>query len=249
MQAVNRLIADRFSDAYAGEKIGFAGKEITEFFAKYSNVVRPYYQYGIIPKRQDLFIESLYSLSPKEQYYALTDLCTNPPPMKYIPPSQGIREDLLAQLHSSLNIEPIGICFSTLREHIFREDWVIAYNRISSNPGASITAARTLLETTFKTIISERHEEPSTNDLSELLKQVEHVLQFDKPENQEEHRILNGLTNIINGVAGLSNKAGDRHGLIGGDEIENPSIATLVVNACGTVAMFFIERHLFLLVE
>ena len=37
---------------------------------------------------------------------------------------------------------------------------------------------------------------------------------------------------------------GDRHGLIGGEEIEDPYTAALVVNAGGSVALFFIERHM-----
>lgn len=165
--------------------------------------------------------------------------------MRYAVPSEEVRRNLLNQLHSHLNVEPIGMRFSTLREHTFREDWITAYGRIIASPAAAITAARTLIETAFKTIIDERGVVPDrSGDLSRLLRQVEDVLQFNRAENQEEHRILSGLTNIINGVAGLSNQAGDRHGLVGGEGIDNPTIATLVVNASGTVALFFIERHL-----
>ena len=209
-------------------------------------MVKPYDHYGFTPKRFELFIESLYSLLPKDQYYALTDLCVNPPKMKYEIPSEETRRKLLFQLHSYLNPNMIGLAFSELREHIFRQEWFTAYSRIIPSPSSAITAARTLLETTFKTIIKERGYEPDTSgDLSRLLKQVEEVLDFRGAEIQEEHRILSGLVNIINGVSGLSNRAGDRHGTIGGLEIDDPKIAKLVVNACGTVGLFFIELHLF----
>lgn len=245
MRAVPREIAQRFAIEFAGNRVGFSGREITDYLSRYSNAVKPYDHYGFTPKREELFVEALYSLLPKEQYYALTDLCLDPPPMRYAVPSEEVREDLLNQLHSHLNVEPIGMRFSTLREHTFREDWITAYGRVIASPAAAITAARTLIETAFKTIIDERGVEPDrSGDLCRLLRQVEDVLKFNRAENQEEHRILNGLTNIINGVAGLSNQAGDRHGLVGGEGIDNPAIATLVVNASGTVALFFIERHL-----
>ncbi|MDL1970720.1 MAG: abortive infection family protein [Candidatus Desulfofervidaceae bacterium] len=247
MRAVPRELAERFANTFAGERIGFSGREITDYFSRYSNMVKPYEHYGFTPKRSELFIEALYSLLPKEQYYALTDLCLNSYKSRYSYPSRESREDLLGQLHSYLNVEPIGLRFSTLREHIFREDWLTAYSRLRSNPSASITSARTMLETVFRTIINERNQQPDTSgDLGRLLRQVEQVLNFDTAINQEEHRILNGLTNIINGISGLSNVAGDRHGLIGGEEINDPTVANLVLNASGTVALFFIERHLFL---
>lgn len=248
MQAVPRIIADKFAGEFAGQDKGFSGRQITAYFSSYSNMVKPGDHYGFKPTRRELFIESLYALLPKEQYYALTDLCQNPPEMKYSTSNQEIRTELNTSLHSFLNKIPIGLYYSELREHIYREDWFTAYNRIKSNPAAAITAARTLLETVFKTIISARKETPDdSSKLSKLLKQTQKLLNFDKAKLQEKHRILNGLTNIINGVAGLSNKAGDRHGLIKGMSIDDPCIANTVVNACGTVGLFSIELHLFTL--
>lgn len=246
MRNVKREIVNKFARIFAGNKKGFSGKEITDYFVKYNSMVKLYDYYGFTPSREDLFVESLYMLLPKEQYYALTDLCLNPPDMKYIIPDESERKTLMAELHSYYNIEPIGLAFSKLREHVFREDWYIAYNRIEENPASAITGARTLLETIFKTIISERNKIPdSSGDVSKLLKEAENVLDFDRATNQQEHKILSGLAGVISGVAGLSNNNGDRHGLIGGKEIESREVASLVVNACGTIGMFFIELHLF----
>lgn len=245
MRAVPREIVERFAREFAGEKRGFSGREITDYFLRYGNMVKPYDHYGFTPKRSELFVEALYTLLPKEQYYALTDLCLDPPKMKYQTPDENTRSELLTQLHSFINPEPIGLRFSALREHTFRADWFTAYNRIVSSPSSAITAARTLLETVFKTIIVERGGEPDTSgDLGRLLRQTQDVLSFRRAENQDEHRVLNGFTNIIQGVAGLSNAAGDRHGLVDGIDLDDSSAAMFVVNAAGTVALFFIEKHL-----
>ncbi len=250
MHAIPRTITEKFADEFSGQSKGFSGREITDYFSRYSNMVKPIDHYGFNPTRRELFIESLYARLPKEQYYALTDLCQNPPEMKYSTPDEETRTELNTSLHSFLNKIPIGLCFSELREHIFREDWFIAYNRIKSNPAAGITAARTLLETVFKTIISDRGETPKDpSKISRLLKQAQKLLNFKKAKFQEEHQILKGLASIISGIAGLSNKAGDRHGLIGGVDINDPCIANTAVNTCGTIGLFFIELHLFTPIE
>ena len=55
---------------------------------------------------------------------------------------------------------------------------------------------------------------------------------------------MQGLANVTNGIAGLSNAAGDRHGLIDGVEIDDPAVAGFALNAAGSVGLFFIEIHL-----
>jgi len=245
MQAIPRHLAEHFAAAFAGEKKGFAARQITDFFTNYSLAIKPYDHYGINPTRHDLFIEAIYQLLPKQQYYALTDLCLNPPQMKYAPPTQAEGAKLLEQLHSFLNPNPVGLGFSRLREHTFRQDWFTAYGRLAQNPAAAISAARTMLETLFKTIVSERGATPdNSGELGKLLKEAQDVLRFDRSTNQEQHRIMQGLANVINGIAGLSNAAGDRHGLIDGVEIDDPAVAGFALNAAGSVGLFFIEVHL-----
>jgi hypothetical protein len=245
MHAIPRAIAEQFAGEFAGNKKGFAAREITDYFSRYSNMVKPYEHYGVNPTRWELFIESLYMLLPKEQYYALTDLCLNTPPMRYPPPSEERRTELTTSLHSFLNPHPIGLAYSNLREHSFREDWYIAYNRVIPNPAAAVTAARTLLETVFKTIVTERRgeiEDPS--NLVRLLRQAQEVLGFDRAARAEEHQVLTGLVSVVNGVAAMSNEAGDRHGRVAGVGLDSPALAGTVVNACGTVGLCFIEMHL-----
>jgi len=247
MQPVNRTIVEKFADAFAGSRsIGFSAKEITEYFCKYSNYVKPFDHYGFIPKRSDLFIESVYALQPKQQYYALNDLAFIVRKTKYAYPDEEVRKRLLEELHCSISLDPIGLRFSQLRETAFREDWVTALSRIDAEPSAAITAGRTMLETILKTIIKERKYEPDTSgDLGRLLKQAQDTLGFNRAERQPEHQILRGFISIISGICSISNLAGDRHGTIMGKSISDPYIAQLVVNSAGIVGITFIELHLF----
>jgi hypothetical protein len=245
MQPIPRALADHFAAAFAGDKKGFSAREITDFFTNYSRAVKPFDHYGINPTRHDLFIAAVYELLPKQQYYALTDLCQNPPKMKYAVPSSTDRDGLLERLHSFLNANPVGLRLSRLREHTFRQDWYTAYGRLAQNPAATISAARTMLETIFKTIIAERGQTPdNSGELGKLLKQAQYVLKFERAANQEQHRIMQGITNVVHGIAGLSNAAGDRHGLVQGIEIDDPAIAGFALNAAGTLGLIFIEVHL-----
>jgi|SRR5690554_3718368 len=245
MQSVPRTLVDKFSVAFAGPKIGFSAKEITEYFSQYSNLVKPYDHYGINPTRAALFIESVYALTPKHQYYSLNDLTFNQHKSKYEYPTEDKCKELRNELHNYISTTPIGLSFSSIREPAFREDWITCQSRIISNPSAAITSARTLLETLLKTIVHERGGSPETSDLNRLLKQTEDILGFNRGTQQAEHQVFTGLAGIVSGLASISNAAGDRHGLIAGKSIEDPYLANLCVNAAGTLGLALIEMHLF----
>ena len=249
MQPVPRPIVDAFAVAFAGHRtVGFSAQEISDYFCEHSALVRPLDHYGIKPTRRELFVECVYSLTPEAQYCALRDLAAIVQQSRYAYPPQATRDRLLARLHSSLAIEPIGLSFSRLRSIEFRKDWMSAYGRLSINPAAAVTAARTLLETVFKTIISERGGDPeaSAGDLGRLLRQAQDALGFMRgAANQSEHQIVQGLSSVIAGVSALSNAAGDRHGTVQGVTLQDKHLAVLCVNACGSVGLSFIEKHLF----
>lgn len=245
MEYIPRVLANKFSAEYAGQNKGFSAREITDYFTRYSNLVKPYDHYGINPTRSQLFIESLYALKPKQQYYALNDLTFFEYECRYTYPSEEIRNGLREELHNFISPNPVGLKYSTIRETAFREDWVEAYRNVSADPPGAITAARTLLETILKTIISERGGTPdNSGDLGRLVRQTEEAIGFQRTQEREVHQILSGFASVLNGIATISNQAGDRHGTIGGVSIENESIAELCVNACGTIGLIFIELHL-----
>jgi hypothetical protein len=240
-------LAEKFSAAFAGKKTGFSAREISEYFIRYSNLVKHCDFYGFTPTRPELFIESLYSLEPKFQYYALNDLTFTVYPSKYPYPDEKIRQALRNDLHNLISPTPIGLGFSKLKETAFRIDWVEANRRITTDPAGATTAARTLLETTLKTIIEERGEKPdASGEIGKLVKQTERVLRFQPKDRSAEHQVFSGFASVLNGLASLSNEAGDRHGNIGGAAIDDPAIAEMCVNACGTIALLFIELHLFM---
>ena len=245
MYAVPRSLVDKFAQAFAGDRVGFSAQQITDYFTRYSNLVKPFDHYGFHPTRKELFVESAYALNPKQQYFALNDLTWNVQPSKYAYPHEDTRTKLREELHAFISPDPIGMRFSRVREPSFREDWVACVSRLQLDPASAITAARTLLETLLKTIIFERGQEPhNTGELGRLLRQAQDCLGFDRRHDQATHQVLTGLTNVVNGLATLSNDAGDRHGLVRGQSIDDPGLAQLSVHAAGTVGLALIELHL-----
>ena len=245
VEHVPRALAEKFAFAFAGDKIGFSAREISDYFTGYSNLVKHMDHYGFTPKRSELFIESLYSLAPKQQYYALNDLTFFERKSKYSYPSDQLRQSLREDLHTFISPNPIGLGYSKIRESAFRTDWIEAHRGVALSPAEAITASRRLLETTLKTILDERQETPADKgDLGKLIKQAESALGFVAKEHQWEHQVLLGLASVVGGISALSNESGGRHGTVGGVEIENSAIADLCVNACGTIGLFFIELHL-----
>ena len=246
MHALPRNLVDRYAEAFAGNRIGFSAREITDYFTQYSNFVKPHDHYGMNPTRKQLFIESAYALNPKQQYYALNDLTWDEKPSRYEYPSEESRIELRDLLHTFISPDPVGIRFSQIRETAFREDWATCITRLQHDPASAITSARTLLETLLKTIITERGEEPDgAGDLGRLMRQAQEAVGFERRQDQPTHQIISGLVNIINGLATISNSAGDRHGLVAGQSIDAPGLAQLAVHAAGTVGIAFIELHLF----
>lgn len=245
MEQINSVVVNKFALNFAGDGIGFSAKEIIDFFSDYSQNIKPLNLYIFRPKRSELFEEAVFQLKPKEQYYALVELASCEHASKNPYPSKAVRKKLLEELHSSVSPDPLGIQISQLKEIEYRRAWLKSINRVNVNTSASITSARTMLETVFKTIIKERGESPdNSGNLGKLLKQAELILNFNKAKFPSEHQILKGFISIINGVSSVSNNAGDRHGNVMGIELDNPLIANLIINSVGTICITFIELHL-----
>jgi len=173
MQEVPREIVDQFAVPFSKGRQGLSGKQLYAFFSLYSSLVKPIEVYHPIrPLKVDYFVECLYKLPPNLQYAALTDLCKEPPAAPALP-NEAMRMRLLQRLHSHLGVNTVGITYSRLSQRIFRESWLTAHSRIANSPSAAITAARTLLETTLKTIIDERGAQTdNSGNLGRLLNQA-----------------------------------------------------------------------------
>ena len=246
MRPVDLLLAKRFGEAFADRRNGFSGEEIPQFFAKYHGAVPTTKGYLYSVTKAQVFADCLSSLSPENQRHALYDLCDVPPPSLHPMPSVGARKELLANLVEADGRSPLGIELSSLTLYGVRNQWSTAASRLPESSASAITAARSLLESTFKTILVELKETPDTSgDIAVLYKQIRSRLGIVTTQgaSQNVHQIVSGLTVCVDGLAGLSNKGGDRHGLVAGARISDLSYAGLAVHSAGTVALFLVRTY------
>ena len=105
----------------------------------------------------------------------------------------------------------------------------------------AITASRTLLETILLYIYqqSKGMEYKFDGNLPKLFKEVLKILNLTVTYNTPDSvkQIISGLISTVNGVSGLSNTLGDRHGKLK-DTMFPKEYAILVFNATKTVAEF-----------
>ena len=239
-------VVQRFANAFAYGRNGLSLKEVLNYFAQYqANVPSlPSLQNGTT--KGSAFLECVMSLSPENQRMVLYDLCDDPPPAQHPMPSEEIRNALLADLVQADGRSPIGVSLSKLTLRGLRSQWFTAASRLSDSPAYAITAARAMVETTCKTILCELSETPDRSwNLGRLYKHTRIQLGIDPKAgvSQSVHTISNGLSQVIEGIAALSNSAGDRHGLAGGDRITELSLASLCVHASGTVSLFLTRAY------
>lgn len=246
MQAVSRQTIERFAGVFAYGNSGFALKEMNPYFEKFQSGIPPAGFDGMAPRKADHFVAILSAMHPRNQRYALIELCCNPPQMKKCP-DEPTRRDLLKALIQSDGATPLAVDISQVSVSGVREQWWVATSRLATSPGSAVTAARTLLETTCKTILTECGETPDeSGDLQRLFKQTRDALGLktgqDVPRSVNE--VLSGLISATNGLAAISNDAGDRHGNISGARMENLTIASLCIHCAGTIALLLAEVHL-----
>ena len=244
MKPLSKDTAYRFAEAFAYQRKGFALNEVTPFFEQYqSGLPTPTSLYAGA-RKGDHFVACVMALTPKNQRYALYDLCDQPPNMKGPVPDKRTRTELLRMLVQGDGISPVSIDLSGISLRGVRDAWFIAASRITNSPAAAITAARTLLESTCKTILVECQESPdSSGDLGRLFKQARKALGIDAAAgaSQAVNQLCGGLSAAVDGLASISNQAGDRHGLAGGKGIRDQSLASLTVHSAGAVSLFLVQ--------
>ncbi len=246
VKPAEQSIIKRFAQAFCYGRTGFSLEQIPEYFARFQGSVPDLSSYPVAPVKSGIFEDCVRALTPENQRQALYDLCDDPPASRHPMPDAATRSELLALLVQADGHSPMGVELSNLTLTGVRQQWFTAASRIPSSPASAITAARTLLESTCKTILMEHGEIPdSSGDLGKLYKQVRVKLKIDPKSGatQPVHQMAHGLTQVVDGLAGLSNSAGDRHGLAGGTKITELSFASLAVHAAGTVCVFLIRVH------
>jgi len=158
-------------------------------------------------------------------------------------------DPVLEALHDQTEMpadELVTLAAIRLNAESVSEAWSRALERRDSHPDGAITTARTLLESTMKTILDDR-EVPykSDADLPALYKAVGKELNLSAGAHTEEmfKQILGGCNSVVVGLGSLRNKAGDAHGA--GRKLYRPAPrhATLAVNLAGSMALFLLETH------
>jgi hypothetical protein len=143
-------------------------------------------------------------------------------------------DDLVTLATTRLNAESVS------------EAWTRALDRRDSHPDGAITMARTLLESTLKTILDDRQVSYKADaDLPALYKAVSKELNLSAGAHTEQafKQILGGCHSVVVGLGSLRNKAGDAHGSGRTSYRPAPRHATLAVNLAGSMALFLIETH------
>jgi hypothetical protein len=122
---------------------------------------------------------------------------------------------------------------------------------VHNDPGLAIGTAKELVETCWKTILSERGvAEPKNLNLAQLVKRTSRELELtpaDIPDQAKAantiKRLLNNLATITQGIAELRNQYGAGHGKEATTRGLTARHAKLAVGAASTLAVFPAETH------
>ncbi len=244
MQDVPGTVVSRFADAFAYGRAGYTLSELHDIFVQYQADAPPVPP-SSPPTKGAYFADCLYRMAPEKQRQFLYDLCDNPPPAKGSIPGQNERLELLGVLAAADGVAPLGVTLAGVSVRAVRNQWFSAAERLPGDPAAAVTAARTLLESTCKTILVELGVQPdNSGQLVRLYKQVRVALALERVGgSQGIHQVAQGLVQVASGVAELSNAAGDRHGLAGGVKSTDHIGAALAVHAAGTVSLYLVQVH------
>lgn len=124
-----------------------------------------------------------------------------------------------------------------------RETWQRALDRRNDDPEGAITAARTLLESVCKHILT-AHGVPFDDgmDLPKLHALAIEQLNLAPSQHTEPlfKTILGNCQNVVNALGTLRNKLGDAHGKAPRQVKPAPRHAELAVNLAGTMAAFLV---------
>jgi hypothetical protein len=132
--------------------------------------------------------------------------------------------------------------------HIFIDEQTVKANEkiLAGDYDGAITNARSLIEGFLIEIDTEitGDANPYDGDLPKLYKRVQKQLNLDPGSRPDLEgaikQVLSGLTSIVHGIAGISNKMGDRHARKYKPDKRH---AVLVVNAAKTMSNFLFETH------
>lgn len=142
---------------------------------------------------------------------------------------------------SSPSDPEIEAAIASLDSDNVRTAWTKAMNRRQSDPDGAITAAKTLVESVCKHILSKAGVTYPTNpDITKLYHMVCEELRLspDQYIDKNVKRVLGNCQAVVGGIAFIRNKLGDAHSREPGAASPTPADAELAVNLAGAVATF-----------
>ncbi|GAA6187920.1 abortive infection family protein [Litorivita sp. NS0012-18] len=124
-----------------------------------------------------------------------------------------------------------------------------AFDNIENDPEAAVTAACSMLESVFKSIIKARGLDlPKSMEIKALYRVAREPLGLspdigikDTQIEADVRDILSALGNAIKGIGALRTHAGTAHGRERGFRRLDPRIARLSVNSASSIALFMVE--------
>lgn len=125
-----------------------------------------------------------------------------------------------------------------------------AFDNLETDPEAAVTAACSMLESVFRSIINARPEieMPKSMEIKRLYNAVRDPLGLSPSKDVQESEIqadvrtiLSALGNAIQGIGALRTHSGTAHGRERGFQRLDPRIARLAVGSASTLALFLIE--------
>lgn len=119
-----------------------------------------------------------------------------------------------------------------------------ALSNVDSEPREAVSAACNILESIFKTYISDEHlDMPKKQDLKNVWKIVRADLGFDPSLVQDDDlkKVLSGILSVVDGIGAFRTHASSAHGA--GRKLYNlrPRHARLAIHSAHTLALFVLE--------
>ena len=127
-----------------------------------------------------------------------------------------------------------------------QDTWEKVNARRIDDPEGCVTAARSMLESVCKYVLTEHGVQISnTDDLPALYKKTATVLDLSVQgeHEQELKQLLSGCFSVVSGLSGLRNRVSDSHGSAPGSVKPMQRHVDLMASVSGSIAAFLIATH------
>jgi hypothetical protein len=166
---------------------------------------------------------------------------------------RGVMHDAVDPILDALAASSLGPTDDLVNDAVARLDaesvrlaWSRAVERRDAEPDAAVTAARSLLESTLKTILDDHGVAYNDgDDLPKLYGHAQKVLRLSPAEQTEDRfrAILGACTTVVKELGSVRNRHSDAHGSGRRSYRVAGRHAALAVNLAGSMALFLIETH------